>query len=100
MIQPRQNKAWQYDDVIMGAMASQFNSLTIIYLTVNSGTDEKTSKLRVTGLCAGYSPLTGEIPAQMANNAENVSIWWRHHNKPICIICEIYGECINADCTL
>ena len=24
-------------------------------------------------------PLTGEIPAQMASNAENVSIWWRHH---------------------
>ena len=25
------------------------------------------------------SPLTGEYPAQMASNAENVSIWWRHH---------------------
>ena len=36
---------------------------------------EKTSKLRVTGLCAGNSP------AQMACNAENVSIWWRHHVK-------------------
>ena len=31
-------------------------------------------KLRVTGLCAGYSPVTGEFPAQMASNAENVSI--------------------------
>ena len=39
----------------------------------------KTSKLRVTGLCAGNSPETGEFPAQMASNAENVSIWWRHH---------------------
>ena len=39
----------------------------------------KTSKLRVTGLCAGNSPGTGEFPAQMASNAENVSIWWRHH---------------------
>ena len=39
----------------------------------------KTSKLRVTGLCAGNSPVTGEFPAQMASNAENVSIWWRHH---------------------
>ena len=34
---------------------------------------------RVTGLCAGNSPGTGEFPAQMASNAENVSIWWRHH---------------------
>ena len=40
---------------------------------------KKTSKLRVTGLCAGNPPVTGEFPAQMASNAENVSIWWRHH---------------------
>ena len=27
-----------------------------------------------------YSPETGEFPEQKAsNNAENVSIWWRHH---------------------
>ena len=40
---------------------------------------KKTSKLRVTGLCAGNSPVTGEFPAQRANNAENISIWWCHH---------------------
>ena len=40
---------------------------------------KKTSKPRVTGLCVGNSPGTGEFPAQMASNAENVSIWWRHH---------------------
>ena len=40
---------------------------------------KKTSKLRVTGLFAGNSPETGEFPAQMASDAENVSIWWRHH---------------------
>ena len=40
---------------------------------------KKTLKLRVTGLCAGNSPGTGEFPAQMASYAENVSIWWRHH---------------------
>ena len=41
---------------------------------------KKTSKLRVSGLCAGNSPGTGEFPAQMASYAENVSIWWRHHD--------------------
>ena len=41
---------------------------------------KKTSKLRVTGLCEGNSPVTGEFPAQKASNAENVSIWWCHHN--------------------
>ena len=34
----------------MGAITSQIASLTIVYL-----------------------------PAQMASNAENVSIWWHHH---------------------
>ena len=38
---------------------------------------KKTSKLRVTGLCAGSSPLTGEFPTQSASYVENVSIWWR-----------------------
>ena len=42
---------------------------------------KKTSKLRVTGLCAGNSPVTGEFPTQMASNAKNVSIWWRHHDN-------------------
>ena len=58
----------------MGAIASQITSLTIVYSIVYS-------KLRVTGLCEGNSPGTGEFPAQMASNAENVSIWWRHHEN-------------------
>ena len=39
----------------MSAVASQISSLTIVYSTVYS--------------------------AQMASNAENVSIWWRHNEK-------------------
>ena len=46
---------------------------------------KKTSTLRVTGLCAGNSPGTGEFPAQMASNAENVSIWWRHHDSGVLV---------------
>ena len=41
---------------------------------------KKTSKLHVTGLCVGNSPVTGEFPSQMVSNAEKVSIWWRHHD--------------------
>ena len=37
---------------------------------------KETSKLRVTGLCKGNSPVTGEFPSQRASN---VSIWWCHH---------------------
>ena len=43
---------------------------------------KRTSRLRVTGPCAWNSPVTGEFPAQMASNADNVSIWWRHHAWP------------------
>ena len=46
---------------------------------------KKTSKLHVTGLCAGNSPGTGEFSAQMASYAENVSIWWRHH-----VLCRLF----------
>ena len=74
-----------YGDLIMGMMASQITSINIVYLTVHNEqfrkentvfgcTSKKTSKLRVTGLCAGNSPGTGEFPAQMASNAENVAI--------------------------
>ena len=53
-----------YGDVIMGTIASQITSLTIVYSTVYSGRSKKTSKLRVTGLCVGNSPGTGEFPAK------------------------------------
>ena len=69
-----------YGDVIMGTIASQITSLTIVFSTVLfRRRSKKTSKLRVTGLCAGNSPGTGEFPAQMASIAENVSLWWLHH---------------------
>ena len=47
---------------------------------------KKTSKHRVTGLCVGNSPVTGEFPTQRASNAESVSIWWRHHGYIDCPI--------------
>ena len=40
---------------------------------------KKALKLHASGLCAGNSPVTGEFYVQIASNAENVSIWWRHH---------------------
>ena len=63
----------------MSTMASQITSLTIVYSTVYSRRKwKKTSKVGVTGPCAENSPVTGEFPAQMASDAENVSICWRH----------------------
>ena len=74
-------KPLHYSDVIMDATAFQITSLTIVFSTVYSRRrSKKASKLRVTGLCAGNSPGTGEFLVQRVSNAENVSIWWRHHD--------------------
>ena len=82
----KKNIFCHYNGVILSAMASHITSITIVYLTVYSGADRKrTSKLRVTGLCEGNSPVTVEFPVQRARNAENFSIWWRHHKT--CIFC-------------
>ena len=51
---------------------------------------KKTSKLRVTGLCEGNSPVIGEFPAQRVSNTENNFIWWRHHENQ----CSIHTWCI------
>ena len=68
-------KCWlYYGDVIMGAIASQIISLTIVYSPVYSDADEIKHQNS-----ASLAFVPGEFPAQMASNAENVSIWWRHH---------------------
>ena len=62
---------------------------------------KKTSKLRVTGLCAGNSPGTGEFPAQIASNAENVSIWWRHHVSLNCALyISVSNNCFRLWCQI
>ena len=39
----------------------------------------RSSKIRVTDLWEGNSPVTGGFPAQRASNVENISISWRNH---------------------
>ena len=46
---------YYYSDVIMGKKTSQITSMKIVYPTVYSGANQqKTTKLRVTGLCEGF----------------------------------------------
>ena len=63
-----------YSDVMM------HRRLNCLFIRFFRRRPKKTSKLRVTGLCEGNSPVIGEFPTQRASNAENVSIWWRHHD--------------------
>ena len=74
-----------YNDGIMDTMASQITSLTIVCSTAYSDADQRKHKssaplafVRRIHRCGEFTE-TGEFPAQMASNAENVSIWWRHH---------------------
>ena len=70
-----------YDDVRMGAIASQITSLTIVYSTVYSDADQRNIKdPRHWPLCGEFTGI-GEFPTQRASYAENVSIWWRHHDS-------------------
>ena len=55
----------------MGGIASQITSFTIVYSTVYSDADHRKHQ------SSASLPGTGEFPAHMASNAENVSIWWR-----------------------
>ena len=71
-----------YSDVIMSPVASKITSLTIVYSSIYSGADHRKHQSSASlAPCVGNSPVTGEFPAQRASNAENVSIWWCHHNS-------------------
>ena len=59
----------------MGAMASQITSLKIVYSTVYSSGDQTKHQ------SSTPPAFVREIHRwQMARNAEDVSIWWRHHD--------------------
>ena len=53
-----------YNDVIKNAIASQTTASPFFAQLLVQAQSEKISKLRVTGICAGNSPVTGEYPAQ------------------------------------
>ena len=62
------------DDVIMGTIASQITSLKIVFSSVYLDTDQRKHQSSASLAFVGNSPEAGEFPAQMASNAENVSI--------------------------
>ena len=69
---------------VWDTMMSKKNMRWPFYATVLphlfSRKSKKTSKLRVTARCVWNSPVTGELPAQRASNAVNLSIRWRLHD--------------------
>ena len=61
----------------MGAKASEITSLTILLNRLFTQIEEN--------IKASLASVTGEFLAQRASNAENVSIWWRHHEYIVCL---------------
>ena len=59
----------------MNSMASQNTGDSIVYSTICSGADQR--KHQSSASLAFVSGI--EFFAQKGSNAENVSIWWRHH---------------------
>ena len=64
-----------YNDVIMSAMASQITSLTVVYSTIYSGTDEINHQSSASMAFVGNSPVTGDFPAHMTSNAKKCFHW-------------------------
>ena len=55
-----------YSDVIMGTMALQITSITIVYSTIYSGADKKKYQSSASlALCEGNSPYKGPVTRKM-----------------------------------
>ena len=69
---------WSHNEHVSASNHLRLNCLLNCWFRRRS---RKASKLRVTGLCTGNSSVTHVFPEQKANNIENVSIWWLHHDN-------------------
>ena len=78
---PKSNKdQTHYSDVIMSTMASPITGVSIVCITVCSGTDQRKHHSSASlAFVKGMHRWVGEFPPQRASNAEHISIWWHHH---------------------
>ena len=62
----------------MGTLASQITNLTNVYSTVYSDADQRKHQSPASlAIVRGIN----QWPVQIASNAENVSVCWRHNDK-------------------
>ena len=68
-----------YSDVIIGAVASQIISFTIVHFTVYTGADQRKHQSSASlAFVWGIFRWPVNYQHKMASNAENISISWRH----------------------
>ena len=71
---------FNYSDVIMRAMESQITSVSIICSTVCPGADQRKHQSSASlAFVGGIHRWPVDSPHKGPSNAENASIWWRHH---------------------
>ena len=63
----------------MNEMAFQITGVSIVCLTACWAQIKENIEAAITALCEGNAPVDSGFPSRRASNAENVSIWWRHH---------------------
>ena len=74
--------ALHYSDVIMGAMAPQITSITIVCSSAYSAAHQRKHQSSASlAFLRGNHRRSVNSPKKRASNAENVSIWWRHHGR-------------------
>ena len=74
---------------MISAMASQITILAVVYSTIYSGTaDRKHQSFGSLAFVRGFHRWLVNSPHKRASNAENVSIWWRHHEL-ITVTCNL-----------
>ena len=68
-------------DVIKSAMASEITGVSMVCSTVCSDADQRKHQVPRPRRWLLWGEFTGDrwIPLTKASNAENGSIWWRHH---------------------
>ena len=78
----------------MSGMYFQITGHSIVCLTACADPHQRNIKVRIIG---HFVMMTGEFPAQMASNAENVSIWCRHHES-IASMVKQYSVWLDTQC--
>ena len=69
-----------YSNVRMSVMPSQITGVSMVYWAVYSGADKKKHQSFASlAFVRGIHRWPVNFPHKRASNAENVSIWWRHH---------------------
>ena len=86
-----------YSDVLMSAMASQNIGVTIVYSTICSCADQRKHQSSASlAFVRGIHQRPMNFPHKRASNAENVSIWWRHHMVSMKLTCIVRDNFIGT----